>query len=212
MEFYNTAGFYNKNGLVSHYHKSRLVPGVEKMPFPKIFGFLEKAIIKLGGSNSSLGNDTVQRTFAFDVNGQEMRIGTAICYESVYGELVAKFVRDGANILAVITNDSWWDDSPGHRQHFEMSRLRAVETRRYVLRAANGGFSGVIDPLGRVLEKTNYNERTAIKTTVYAKSGETFYVKHGDYIARIAVVMTFAALLYSIIVSVVRRFRKGQNA
>ncbi|MDD6185155.1 MAG: apolipoprotein N-acyltransferase [Bacteroidales bacterium] len=212
MEFYNTAGFYNKNGLVSHYHKSRLVPGVEKMPFPKIFGFLEKAIIKLGGSNSSLGNDTVQRTFAFDVNGQEMRIGTAICYESVYGELVAKFVRDGANILAVITNDSWWDDSPGHRQHFEMSRLRAVETRRYVLRAANGGFSGVIDPLGKVLEKTNYDERTAIKTTVYAKSGETFYVKHGDYIARIAVVMTFAALLYSIIVAVVRRFRKGQNA
>ena len=208
MEFFNTAGFYNKNGLVSHYHKSRLVPGVEKMPFPKIFGFLEKAIIELGGSNSSLGKDTAQRTFAFDVNGREMRIGTAICYESVYGELVAKFVRDGANILAVITNDSWWDDSPGHRQHFEMSRLRAIETRRYILRAANGGFSGVIDPLGRVLEKTNYDERTAIKATVYAKSDETFYVKHGDYLARIAIVLTFMALLFSIISPVVRRFRK----
>ena len=208
MEFFNTAGFYNKNGLVSHYHKSRLVPGVEKMPFPKIFGFLEKAIIELGGSNSSLGKDTAQRTFAFDVNGREMRIGTAICYESVYGELVAKFVRDGANILAVITNDSWWDDSPGHRQHFEMSRLRAIETRRYILRAANGGFSGVIDPLGRVLEKTNYDERTAIKATVYAKSDETFYVKHGDYLARIAIVLTFVALLFSIISPVVRRFRK----
>ena len=212
MEFYNTAGFYNKNGLVSHYHKSRLVPGVEKMPFPKIFGFLEKAIIELGGSNSSLGKDTAQRTFAFDVNGREMRIGTAICYESVYGELVAKFVRNGANILAVITNDSWWDDSPGHRQHFDMSKLRAIETRRYVLRAANGGFSGVIDPTGRVLAKTKYNERTAIQTIVSAQEGETFYVKHGDYIARIAIVMTFAAVLYSIIVAVARCFRKGQNA
>ena len=198
MEFFNTAGFYNKNGLVSHYHKSRLVPGVEKMPFPKIFGFLEKAIIELGGSNSSLGQDTAQRTFAFDVNGREMRIGTAICYESVYGELVAKFVRDGANILAVITNDSWWDDSPGHRQHFEMSRLRAIETRRYVLRAANGGFSGVIDPLGRVLAKTKYNERTAIQTIVSAQSGETFYVKHGDYLARIAVVLTVLGLLFTL--------------
>lgn len=198
MEFYNTAGFYNKNGLVSHYHKSRLVPGVEKMPFPKIFGFLEKAIIELGGSNSSLGKDTAQRTFAFEVDGKPLCIGTAICYESVYGELVAKFVRDGANILAVITNDSWWDDSPGHQQHFEMSRLRAIETRRYILRAANGGFSGVIDPLGRVLAKTKYNERTAIQTIVSAQSGETFYVKHGDYLARIAVVLTVLGLLFTL--------------
>lgn len=207
MEFYNTAGFYNKNGLVSHYHKCRLVPGVEGMPFPKLFGFLGDVLIKLGGTNSSLGKDTVQRTFAFEVDGKPMRIGTAICYESVYGELVAKFVRNGANILAVITNDSWWDDSPGHRQHFEMSRLRAIETRRYVLRAANGGFSGVIDPLGRVLAKTKYNERTAIQTIVSAQSGETFYVKHGDYLARIAIVLTFMALLYSIVAAVVRRFR-----
>ena len=198
MEFYNTAGFYNKNGLVSHYHKSRLVPGVEKMPFPKIFGFLEKALIELGGSNSSLGNDTEQRTFEFEVDGKPIRIGAAICYESVYGELVGRFVKNGANVLCVITNDSWWDDSPGHRQHFEMARLRAVETRRYVLRAANGGFSGVIDPVGCVLEKTNYDERTAVKTTVYAKSGETFYVKHGDYLARIAVVLAALGLLLAI--------------
>ena len=208
MEFYNTAGFYNKNGLVSHYHKSRLVPGVEKMPFPKIFGFLEKAIIELGGSNSSLGTDTVQRVFTIDVNGTPVGVGTGICYESVYGEVMSRFVKNGANVLAVITNDSWWDDSPGHRQHFEMSRLRAIETRRYILRAANGGFSGIIDPLGRVLEKTNYDERTAIKATVYAKSDETFYVKHGDYIARISVVLAMAGLLWT----AVRLFIRGKDS
>ena len=208
MEFYNTAGFYNKNGLVSHYHKSRLVPGVEKMPFPKIFGFLEKALIKLGGSNSSLGNDTEQRTFAFEVDGKPLRIGTAICYESVYGELVAKFVRNGANVLAVITNDSWWDDSPGHRQHFDMAQLRAVETRRYVLRAANGGFSGVIDPTGRVLAKTDYGTRTAIQTIVGAQKGDTFYVKHGDYIARIAIPFTIIGVLYAVVLAFIRRKRK----
>ena len=207
MEFYNTAGFYNKNGLVSHYHKSRLVPGVEKMPFPKVFAFLEDALIELGGSNSSLGNDTEQRTFAFEAGGKPLRIGTAICYESVYGELVGHFVKNGANVLSVITNDSWWEDSPGHRQHFEMSRLRAIETRRYVLRAANGGFSGVIDPIGKVLEKTNYNERTAIQTTVYAQDKETFYVKHGDYIARVSVIFALFGLLASIVVAVLRKIR-----
>jgi apolipoprotein N-acyltransferase len=211
MEFYNTTGFYNKNGLVSHYHKCRLVPGVEGMPFPKVFGFLGNALIKLGGTNSSLGKDTVQRTFAFEVDGKPMRIGTAICYESVYGELVAKFVRNGANILAVITNDSWWDDSPGHRQHFEMSRLRAIETRRYVLRTANGGFSGVIDPLGRVLAKTKYNERTAIQTIVSAQSGETFYVKHGDYIARIAVIFAALGFLWTVLQPFIRRKRTKQG-
>lgn len=208
MEFYNTAGFYNRNGLVGHYHKSRLVPGVEKMPFPKVFGFLEEALIQLGGSNSSLGTDTVQRVFTIDVNGTPVGVGTGICYESVYGEVMSRFVKNGANVLAVITNDSWWDDSPGHRQHFEMSRLRAIETRRYILRAANGGFSGIIDPLGRVLEKTNYDERTAIKATVYAKSDETFYVKHGDYIARISVVLAMAGLLWT----AVRLFIRGKDS
>jgi len=180
---------------------------VEKMPFPKVFAFLEDALIKLGGSNSSLGNDTAQRVFEFEVDGKPMRIGAAICYESVYGELVGNFVKNGANLLCVITNDSWWDDSPGHRQHFEMARLRAIETRRYVLRAANGGFSGVIDPLGKVLEKTNYDERTAIKTTVYAKSGETFYVKHGDYLAKISIIITIISIIYSIIALFFRKKR-----
>jgi apolipoprotein N-acyltransferase len=110
--------------------------------------------------------------------------------------------------LCIITNDSWWKDSPGHGQHFEMARLRAIETRRFVLRAANGGFSGVISPTGSVLMRTKYDERKAIHTRVGAQTRETFYVKHGDYIARIAIVLTFMALLFSIISPVVRRFRK----
>lgn len=198
-EWYNTAGFYNKNGLASHYHKSRLVPGVEKMPFPKVLGFLGDALVELGGSNTSLGTDTVQRVFEFEVNGKKVRVGTGICYESIYGELMGRFVRNGANVLCIITNDSWWNDSPGHGQHFEMSRLRAIETRRFVLRAANGGFSGVISPTGSVLMRTKYNERTAIHTRIGAQTRETFYVKHGDYIAKISIIFAILGLICSII-------------
>ena len=204
-EWYNTAGFYNKNGLVSHYHKSRLVPGVEKMPFPKVFGFLGDALVELGGSNSSLGTDTVQRIFEFDVEGKKVRVGTGICYESIYGELMSRFVKNGANVLCIITNDSWWKDSPGHGQ---MARLRAIETRRFVLRAANGGFSGVISPTGSVLMRTKYDERKAIHTRVGAQTRETFYVKHGDYIARITVLFSAFGLLWVLFTSIMGFFKK----
>ena len=199
VDVFNSALCYGANYYNGHYHKCRLVPGVEKMPFPKLFGFLGDAIIKLGGSNTSLGVDTIQRTFAIQSKGAELRVGAAICYESIYGELFGKFVQNGANLMTVITNDSWWDDSQGHKQHFEMARLRAVETRRYIVRAANGGFSGIIDPCGNVLQKTNYNERTAIKATVYAQEGETFYVRHGDYIARISVLLSLVGFLYTFV-------------
>ncbi len=198
VDVFNSALCYGKNHYNGHYHKCRLVPGVEKMPFPKLLGFLGDAFIKLGGSNTSLGVDSAQRTFVIQSGGRNLRVGTAICYESIYGELFGQFVRNGANLMTVITNDSWWADSQGHKQHFEMSRLRAVETRRYVVRAANGGFSGIIDPCGNVLQKTNYDERTALKATVYAQQGETFYVRHGDYIARIAVAIALLGFLFAL--------------
>lgn len=200
IDVYNTAVCYNANKYNGHYHKCRLVPGVEKMPFPKVFGFLGDILIQLGGSNTSLGNDTCQRTFLIQQGPRPIRIGTAICYESIYGELFGKFVQNGANVMTVITNDSWWKDSQGHKQHFEMSRLRAVETHRYVLRAANGGFSGIISPTGDVLQKTKYNERTALKATIYAQQGETFYVKHGDYLAKIALILSLIGCLYALFI------------
>ncbi|MBR4918877.1 MAG: apolipoprotein N-acyltransferase [Bacteroidales bacterium] len=212
MDFYNTAVFYNKNQYSGHYHKSRLVPGVESLPFPKVFGFLSDMLVNLGGVSSSLGKDTQQRVFSFEANGNLLKAGTAICYESIYGELVGHFVRNGANVLTVITNDSWWKDTPGHKQHFEMARLRAVETHRYVLRAANGGFSGVINPAGDVEQKTKYEERTALHATVYAQHDMTFYAKHGDYLAVIAMVLTAAGLLYTIICGFLTINKKRKNS
>ncbi len=183
-EHYNTAMCFNANGYNGHYHKCKLVPGTEAFPYPQVFGFLEELMIDLGGSNGTLGKDSTQKVFTLDVNGKPLKVGTAICYESIYGDLVRNFAKKGAGLLTVITNDSWWGDTPGHFQHYEMSRLRAVENRRYVVRAANGGNSAIIDPLGNALVMTDYGVRTAVPYTVYAQSHITFYSKHGDYIAR----------------------------
>lgn len=211
LDLYNTAMCFSKNGYNGHYHKSRLVPGVEAMPYPKLFGFLNKLMVDLGGSHGSLGKDTVRRVFNIDVNGQTLKTSTAICYESIYGEVVSGFVKNGSNFLTVITNDSWWSDSPGHKQHFEMARLRAIENRRYVLRAANGGFSGIIDPRGNVLHKTGYLERATIADTIYAQKHLTFYSKHGDYLAWIAIVLAALGIIFTIEEGCRRAFLKHRK-
>ncbi len=192
---FNTSICYNKNKVSGMYHKSRLVPGVEKMPYPKVFKFLEYLVIDLGGTSGSLGVDSTQRAFQTTINHGKIKIGAPICYESIYGELFGNFVKDGAQIMSVITNDAWWQDSPGHKQHFLFSKLRAIETRRYILRAANTGISAFIDPLGEASQETDYGTRTAIKEIVYPNDEITFYVKHGDYLARFALAVTVLSTL-----------------
>ena len=185
-EFYNSSCLYSANNI-ELYRKSKLVPGVEKMPYPKIFGFLENLAVDLGGISGSLGVDTVQRTFNATTNQGIIKIGAPICYESIFGELFSEFVRNGAQLMCVITNDAWWGNTAGYKQHFEMSRLRAIETRRYVLRAANTGISAFIDPLGNTWQKTDYETRTAIAQMVYPNNKITFYTKYGDYLAKIMI-------------------------
>lgn len=200
---HNSATCYNKYGVSDLYHKSRLVPGVEKMPFPKLFGFLEDLVINLGGPRCSLSPDTAQHAFHTTINNGTVKVGTVICYESAYGEVFAGFVKDGAQLMAVITNDAWWGDTPGYKQHFLFSRLRAIESRRTVLRSSNPGICAFIDECGDVHQATQYNKRLAIKQLVYPNDQMTFYVKHGDYLARIALVIAAICLIWSIVVGIV---------
>lgn len=205
---HNSATCYNKYGATELYHKSRLVPGVEKMPFPKIFGFMEDLVINLGGPRTSLSPDTAQHALHTTINNGNVKVGTAICYESAYGELCGGFVRDGAQLLAVITNDAWWGDTPGYKQHFLFSRLRAIETRRTVLRSSNPGICAFIDESGDVHQATHYNTRLAIKQTVYPNDQMTFYVKHGDYLARIALVLASICFLWGLLLWFIRVVQK----
>ncbi len=191
-DFYNTSAKMNQSGICKVYHKSKLVPGVEKMPFPKVFSFLENIVIDLGGTSGSLGKDTAQIPFVAQtktLSNDTILLGVPICYESIFGDLFAEFVRNGANVMAIITNDSWWGNTPGHQQHFQMAKLRAIETRRWIARAANTGISGFIDPLGKAHQQTEYGTKCAIRGEVVPLDEITFYVKHGDWIAKWAVIL-----------------------
>ncbi len=185
---YNTALLMNPDESISKYHKSKLVPGVEIMPFAKLLKPLEKYAIDLGGTFGSLG--VSEKQTALKVQGGKIKVAPVICYESIYGEFVTKFIRDDANLIAIITNDGWWGDTPGHRQHYEYARLRAIETRRDIARSANTGFSGFFNQRGDDFQKNKYWVSGVEKREVRLNGEITTYVKFGDYIARISVFMS----------------------
>ena len=202
---YNTALFFNITGKLQRYHKSRLTPGVEMMPYPKLFKFTEKYAIDLGGTVGTLATDP-ERTPFVAANG--LKIAPCICYESVYGDFVAGFVRNGANAIFVITNDGWWGNTAGHRQHFLFSVLRAIETRRSVARSANTGISAFINQRGDVAQATTYWEPAVIKQNINTNDKLTFYVRYGDYIARISLLVAAVMLLLTISNGILKRTRK----
>jgi apolipoprotein N-acyltransferase len=185
------------------YHKSKLTPAVEIMPFISYFPFLEKLALNLGGTVGTLGIDTGQRVFT---NGA-VPFSDIICYESIYGDFVRKFVKNGAEILFISTNDGWWKNTAGHRQHLSFARLRAIETRREIARSANTGISCFIDTKGRMFYATPYNEKAAIRQTMHTSTEITFYTKYGDYIGRAMLPCALLIVGFTIIIAVVRRVR-----
>ncbi len=182
---YNTAALITTDSI-QLYHKSKLTPGAEAMPSWWILRMMKDHALDLGGTVGTLKKDTEAKVLSFDNHS----VGTLICYESVFGGYVAKFVKKGADILLVITNDGWWGNSPGHKQHLEFSKLRAIETRRSVARSANTGISGFINQKGDVIEQSKYWERTALRNTIKTNDKQTFYVRYGDYIYKSAVFLT----------------------
>jgi apolipoprotein N-acyltransferase len=128
-------------------------------------------------------------------NRQGIGLAPAICYESIYGDFMARYIRNGAHFIGIITNDGWWSDSPGHKQHLHYAVLRAIENRRSVARSANTGISAFIDQKGDILQPTAFWEQDVIKATLRANTNTTFYTSHGDYIGRTAVWLSVLVFL-----------------
>lgn len=199
---YNSAIQVVPNQKVEVYHKGKLVPGVEIFPYMGVLKpILGDAMLNLGGSVVSLGTDKERLAFSNPFNKGKM--APVICYESIYGEFVTDYVKKGANFLAIMTNDSWWGVSEGHKQLLSYAKLRAIETRREIARAANSGISAHINAKGEITADTFYGDKTTLFAKVNLYDTQTFYVRTGDLLTR----FSFFALGFLLFYFLIKKFQ-----
>ncbi len=216
-ESYNSALLLSKKKEAQYTHKSKLVPGVELIPFSAYLPFLSAIAIENGGTSGTLGVEKEPKVLevSMQINNEKLHatqktavaLAPIICYESIYGDFVRQQVSKGANLLCIITNDGWWGDTPGYKQHFAFARLRAIETRRWVLRSANTGTSGSIDPSGKIIKKTAYWTKAAFTQAVELRADQTFYTNYGDWLAG----LSLSWILYVFSMFFMDKARKNRN-
>ncbi len=192
---FNTAVLISEEPELQLYHKSRLTPGVEMMPFPWLLKPFGEIALDLGGTLGALGTDKERTPFYIN---DTLKIATIICYESAFGEFVNGFIKNGASAIFIITNDGWWGNTAGHRQHMLFAVIRSIETRRSIARSANTGISCFVNQRGDISERTAYWEPAVIKGSINANNKVTIYVRYGDYIARGCVFGAVILLIISI--------------
>lgn len=182
---FNAAVLIDGSSKLQFYHKSKLVPGVEQMPFGSALQFLTPLFQHFGGSTGGYGSQAEPNVF-YSASG----IGAApvVCFESIWGNYVAKYVQKGAQFIAVITNDGWWGDTSGKDQHLLYAKLRAIENRRWVVRSANTGISGFVNQRGDIVQRSSWWVPTALSQEINLNEEITFYTKYGDLIVYIFLV------------------------
>ena len=182
-DYYNSALAEQSNEIFQIYHKSKLVVGVENMPFKSVLKpLLGDVLLNFGGTVAS--RVTQKKRAVFSHTNSKLKAAPIICWESIFGEFVTGYVNEGATFLAVISNDAWWGETPGHKQLFSYTRLRAIETRRDIARSANTGISSIINAKGEIINQTSYNTKTTLSGKLSSRRNLTFYVRFGDIIAR----------------------------
>ncbi|MBK6875710.1 MAG: apolipoprotein N-acyltransferase [Ignavibacteria bacterium] len=194
---YNAAVFFEPGldkSTYKVYHKMKLVPGSERMPYQEHFPFIKNLIEwGVGLGSWQIGRDTI--LFAID---KDTYFNSAICYESVYPGFFAEFVKRGANFCVIITNDGWWGKLAGTHQHSRYAVLRAIENRRWIARCANTGISSFIDPNGVMYDETNINEKALLSRNIGVIREKTFYSVHGDLFADICIWGTLVIIVFTV--------------
>lgn len=194
-ESYNGAVLLDSSGMLQNYHKSMLVPGVETLPW--YLKFIDSWFEKFGGTTA--GYTKQKERTVINIPGTAYKLAPAICYESIYGEYMSKYVRNGATVIAVITNDGWWGNTPGYRQHMNYARLRAIETGRWVVRSANTGISCAINEYGNIMEQKPWNQTATIKIQAHYKTSNTLFVITGDVISKTMAGLTIVLLIWTVV-------------
>jgi apolipoprotein N-acyltransferase len=189
-DYFNSAFFLAGDGSLSGvYDKIHLVPFGEYIPYKKLLFFAETVTKEMGGFSE----------------GRELQIlplggrpaNAAICFEAVFPDLVRRFAARGSQVIVNLTNDGWYGISDAPYQHLEIARVRAVENRRYFLRAANTGFSAVIDPAGRIASSTNFMEEAICLGRFGFIEEKTFYSRYGNVFVWLCVIISAAAGIWT---------------
>ncbi len=192
-DIFNTSAYFASAAApIAFYHKSRLVPGVEKVP-PVLTALVSH--IDLGGTVGSVGSQAERTVYPAPANAPALRVAPVICYESIYGDFVGEYARNGATLLGLVTNDAWWHDSPGYRQLLSYGQLRCIETRRDLARSANTGFTGFINQKGEITQREPAWVPAASRATVHLNDAVTFYARFGELIGRGAQALAVLLLL-----------------
>lgn len=193
-ELYNSSLQINASNDIPFYHKSKLVVAAEYMPFTSYLKpLLGDVVLDFGGTIGTHG--TQEYRTIFKGNNPAHKVGTVICWEAEFGEFVTSYSRAGANLFFAITNDGWWGDTDGHRQHMHYARIRAIENRRSIARSANTGISCFINQRGDVSQQVGWATDGAIVGTIKANNELTFYSKWGDIVGRVSVLVLILVML-----------------
>ena len=191
---------------VEIYHKSKLVNGVEKQFSFGPLKILSRLLPSFGGTKWGYG--VQKERYCFVHPADSIKIAPVICYESVFGNFVADYVRKGAEVIFIITNDGWWKNTTGYLQHLSYASLRAIETRRTVARAANTGISCIIDIKGKRTKESAWWTPAIITGEIIPETRLTPYVKYGDYIMKISsVISSLIFILVFIAIPLRKKFR-----
>jgi apolipoprotein N-acyltransferase len=197
---FNTAIYLSSgsNGEVEtdFYHKSKLVILAESNPFLSgPFKFMDRLVMDIAGG---IGNFGTQKERSVFVVNDSCKVGTAICYESIFADYYREWVLNGANVMTIITNDGWWKNTPGHKQHLNYARLRAIENRRSIARSANTGISAFINQRGDVVSETQWWKECYLNGVVNSNNELTIFTQYGDIIGRLSGFLFFLFVLMGI--------------
>ena len=190
VDFYNSAYLLSSDGEIKgRYDKVHLVPYGEYVPLRNVFPFIKKLTAGIGDFSSGDGY--------IPLSTADRKIGVLICYEGILPFAARMYKNESAEILVNITNDAWFGSTSAPYQHMSMTIFRAVETRLYLVRAANTGISAIVDPRGQIVAKTNIFQKDALKGNVKLLKIPTFYAQYGDLLVGISFILCIICLLWS---------------
>ncbi|MEO0468263.1 MAG: apolipoprotein N-acyltransferase, partial [Bacteroidota bacterium] len=193
-EYCNASFLLRVDTIPQTFQKAKLVPMVERTPFLDKLIFLKDFKLDLA---DNLGSYGLPDSIKLMVTDKGVKVGSLVCYESEYGDYTRQFVQEGADMFSIITNDGWWQKSSGHIQHAHFATLRSIESRRAIARSANTGISLFADEKGNIFQATEYGVADFEDRQIPLFSGETFYVRHGDFIGKIAFWLGLIMLIFA---------------